>query len=894
MIFEEELMHYGTPRHSGRYPWGSGDNPYQHDGGFLARIDELKAKGLTEAEIAKEMKMSTTQLRARKSIANSERIAAEQAEAIRLKDHGYSNMEIARRMGLPEATVRNRLDPTLQERANRTQKTADILKDQIEQKPYLDIGKGVEHQLGITETQLKTAVAMLEEQGYQKHYIKVEQATNPGKYTSVKVLTKEGVPYSEVYQNRDKIMSPMGVYTEDGGSTWGHIKPPINIDSSRIAIVYAENGGSAKDGVIELRPGAKDLSLGDSTYAQVRISVDGTHYLKGMAMYNDNLPPGIDIRFNTNKHSDTPMLGTKDNSVLKPLKADDDNPFGSTVRQILDKDGKVASACNIVNDDTDWGKWSKNLSSQMLSKQKPALAERQLDLAYKAKKQEFDEICSLTNPAVKKRLLDSFAEECDSDAVHLKAAALPRQQTHVILPLTSLKDNEVYAPNYKNGEEVVLIRYPHGGTFEIPRLTVNNNNKEGKNLLGSPKNAIGINAHVAERLSGADFDGDTVVVIPTKNQDIKTSAPLKGLRNFDPKESYRAYPGMPEVSPKTGFHKQRQMGDVSNLITDMTIKGAPPEEIARAVRHSMVVIDAEKHNLNWRQSYDDNGIAALKQKYQGGKNKGASTLISKATSEQRVPMRKDFIPERDIDKATGQKSYRYTGETWTDPKTGKVKPREEKSTKMAETRNAFELASGWKETGTTTRMERIYANHANKMKALANEARKEYIATPNMKVNPSAKKIYAEEIKSLDAKLNIALKNAPRERQAQLLANSVISEKKKNNPDISKKELKKVKDQALAEARARTGTIRRDKRNIEITDKEWQAIQAGAVSNNKLQQILRNTDEDKLKERATPKTRRGVSSAALSRAKAMIAMGYTQQEAAEAIGVSVSTLHKNL
>ena len=29
-VENEELMHYGTPRHSGRYPWGSGDNPYQH------------------------------------------------------------------------------------------------------------------------------------------------------------------------------------------------------------------------------------------------------------------------------------------------------------------------------------------------------------------------------------------------------------------------------------------------------------------------------------------------------------------------------------------------------------------------------------------------------------------------------------------------------------------------------------------------------------------------------------------------------------------------------------------------------------------------------------------------------------------------------------------------
>ena len=923
MFFLDELFHYGTPRHSGRYPWGSGEDPYQHGNTFLGQIDEYKALGMTESQIAKEMGISTTQLRARKSIELAERTAYEQRKCMEYKDKGYSNVEIGRIMGIPESTVRNRLNPTLQERNNRYEKTANVLKEQIENgKPYLDIGKGVERQLGISETQLKTAVAMLEEQGYKKSYLKVEQATNPGKYTYVKVLTKDDVPYQEISENRDKIMSPLGTYTEDGGRTWSNIKPPVSIDSSRISIAYAEQGGRDKDGVIEIRPGVPDISLGQSSYAQVRIAVDGTHYLKGMAMYNDQLPKGVDIRFNTNKHEGTPMLGPKDDTVLKPIKADKDNPFGSTVRQFdyTDKNGeKHQSAINIVNDDSDWGKWSKNLSSQMLSKQEPMLAKRQLDLAYKDKKYDFEQICNCTNPAVKKKLLLSFADECDSDAVHLKAAALPRQQTHVILPLTTLKDTEVYAPNYKNGEEVVLIRYPHQGTFEIPRLVVNNNNQEGKRLLGNPKNAIGINSHVAERLSGADFDGDTVVVIPTKGQRIKTTSPLKGLENFDPKEKYRAYPGMPEVGPKTGFHKQQEMGKISNLVTDMTLKGATMDEIAAATRHAQVVIDAEKHNLNWRQSAEDNNIAALKEKYQGGKNRGASTLISKASSDARVPMRKDFRPEIDIDPKTGKKLYRETGDQiyeykgksvfkdkngdfyYKDKKTGertlvpsdkvKAKPRTEISNKMTEEfnqgRDAYSLSSG-------TRMERYYADHANKMKALADEARKEYLATPNIKVNKSAKETYSEEVKSLDHKLDIALQNAPRERQAQILASLYISKVKRDNPDISKEELKKKKAQAISEARIRTGTLRRDQRNIEITDREWDAIQAGAISHNKCVQILANTNEDKLKERALPRSRNVVSPAALSRAKAMLNTGYTQEEAAEAIGVSVSTLNKSL
>ena len=52
------------------------------------------------------------------------------------------------------------------------------------------------------------------------------------------------------------------------------------------------------------------------------------------------------------------------------------------------------------------------------------------------------------------------------------------------MPLPSMKDTECYAPNYENGDTVALIRYPHGGTFEIPVLTVNNKNKEGNSKLG--------------------------------------------------------------------------------------------------------------------------------------------------------------------------------------------------------------------------------------------------------------------------------------------------------------------------------------------------------------------------------------------------------------------------
>ncbi|MBP5596586.1 MAG: helix-turn-helix domain-containing protein [Pseudobutyrivibrio sp.] len=904
---DTELNHYGTPQRydgdpngSGRYRKGSGENPYQHGASesISERAKELKNAGMTEAEIAKALGMSTTQLRARKSIEKQEQIARETAQALRLKDKGYSVSTIASIMGLPERTVYSRLDPTLKDRANRTASLAEQLKAQVDEKTYLDVGSGVELQLGVPRTQLQTAISMLEEQGYKKHYLRIEQATNPGKYTSVLVLTKDDIPYKQVYDHRDKIMSPDGIYSEDGGRTWSSIKEPISIDSDRISINYAETGGAQKDGVIELRRGVEDISLGQSQYAQVRIAVDGTHYLKGMAIYSDSLPPGVDILFNTNKHEGTPLISANkdDPQVLKPMKADKDNPFGSTVRQYnyIGKDGlEHQSAINIVNDDSDWEKWSKNLSSQFLSKQNVQLAKRQLDLAYKEKKQEYEDICSLTNPAVKKTLLLSFSEQCDSDAVHLKAAAMPRQQSQVILPITSLKDNEVYAPNFKPGEEVILVRYPHGGIFEIPRLKVNNNNPEGKSILGNADNAIGINANVAAKLSGADFDGDTVIVIPTKNQNLKTSPSLKALKDFDPKERYPAYEGMPPVSEKTGFRKQMEMGKVSNLITDMTLRGASEEDIARAVRHSMVVIDAEKHNLNWRQSYEDNGIAQLKEKYQGGKNKGASTLISKASSEYDIPMRSDWIPvkatkpgQQGIDPETGRKIFKETGETWTDKK-GKVKLRTEKSTKMAETHDAYSLSSG-------TRMESVYADHANKLKALANEARKEYISTPNQNYSPAAKKTYSSEVESLDRKLKTSLLNAPRERQAQLLADSIFRAKKKSNPGMTNEEEKKLKTQTIKECRSRVSAISRKDRNISITDREWEAIQAGAISNNKLTQILRNADEKDIKERATPRNKPAMTAAKISRAKAMVNAGYSQAEVAESLGVSISTLRRSI
>lgn len=891
-----ELFHYGIKRRSGRYPWGSGENPYQSERDFLGRVKELKTQGLSELEIAKGMGLkSSSELRALYSVARERQRAADVAETLRLHDKGMSNTAIAERLGVTEGTVRNYLSPAMQMREDKNRVVADMLMDNVDSKNYIDVGLGVERHMGISRTQLKTALEIAKREGYKVVYIPVEQL-GTGKTTSIMTLVKEDIPYSEIIQNKDKIGSVME-YSENGGRSFLGIEEPRSVSSDRIDVRWANEGGKDMDGVIELRRGVEDISLGESKYAQVRIKVDDSHYLKGMAVYSDDLPDSVDIRFNTNKDKKENKL-----DAMKTLKDDPDNPFGATVRQkhYIDSDGKSQlNALNIVNEEGDWKDWSRSLSSQFLSKQPEALAKNQLKLSYDIRSDEFNEIMTITNPAVKKQRLEEFASECDSAAVHLKAAALPRQATHVILPMTTMKDNEIYAPNYKDGETVVLIRYPHGGKFEIPELTVNNKNAQAKSIMGNAIDAVGINHKVAQQLSGADFDGDTVLVIPktsgTASGLIKTQRPLRQLEGFDPQESYPGYEGMAKIKPKT---KQQKMGDVSNLITDMTIKGASDDQIARAVKHSMVVIDSEKHNLNYKQSFIDNGIAELKKIFQGGETRGASTLISKASSEKRIPERKEGILLEDpitgkkrreyIDPSTGEKLYEQTNGTYLKPmrnKAGEITgykelPKTTKTTKMADASDANTLSSG-------TRIETIYASHANKLKALANQARKAMLEVELTPYSPSAKKVYQKEVDSLNQKLNEALKNAPLERKAQLLANSKVAAAKKANPMMDNDDLKKLKGRVLTESRVAIGA---KKKIVDITDREWKAIQAGAVTNNTLKKILSNSDPNQVKRLSTPRSSTGMSAAKIARARSMLNSKYPQSEVAEALGVSVSTL----
>lgn len=894
------LIHYGMPRRSGRYPWGSGKEPYQHSGDFLSRIDELKKQGLSDTEIAKSMGLTTTQFRTQRSLAKDERRAIEVETAKDLRNKGYSLNEIAEKMGYNnDSSVRSLLNENSEARMNQAKKTAEFLKKQIDEKGMIDVGAGVERELGISKEKMKEALYILELEGYPTYGGRVPQVTNKGKQTTLRVVCPPGTEHKDIY-DYDKINSLKDYVSHDEGETFDpKFVYPKSMDSKRLQIRYAEDGGENKDGVIELRRGVDDLSLGNSHYAQVRILVDNNKYLKGMAVYGDDFPDGVDVIFNTNKKKGTPK-----EDVLKTVKDDPDNPFGSLIKEGIndpdnpsserggqsyyyDKNGKKQlSLINKRAEEGDWGDWADKLPSQFLSKQSMSLIKKQLNLAEADKQAEFDDICSLTNPTVKKVLLKSFADDCDAAAEHLKAAALPRQKYQVILPLTSIKDNEVYAPNYRNGEIVALVRFPHGGTFEIPILKVNNKQPEGLRVLGNtPADAIGINKKVADRLSGADFDGDTVMVIPCNSSRSKvritSTNALEGLKDFDPKLEYG---GKKPGTFKEMKNTQTEMGKISNLITDMTLKGATEDELARAVRHSMVVIDAEKHGLDYKQSEADNGIQALKKKYQVHDDDdgygGASTLISRAKSETSVLKRKGSPV---IDKETGEQSYKEVVEEYVD-KDGKVHTRMQRSTKMAETRDARTLSSG-------TPQEEAYADYANSMKALANQARKVMVNTGKIEYSSSAKATYSDEVNSLMYKLNDALKNAPRERKAQAIANSVVEAKKKANPDMSKAEIKKASQQALTSARASVGAKRTP---VKITDKEWEAIQAGAISENKLLQILNNTDIDEVRKRATPRTTNTLSQAKINRIATLRASGYSTSEIAEALGVSSSTVSKYL
>lgn len=993
MSDEEFLEHYGMPRRSGRYPWGSGEDPYQHEPDFLSRVEQLKAKGWQETpeNIKKEFGLTTSQYRIEKSICNDERKALDIARAKSLKEDGLSTSEIGRRMGVNESTVRGWFDQEQKARYNQSKATAEFLKKQVDQKRMIDVGKNTEFDLNVSREKLDTALYLLEREGYHLYGGRVPQPTNKNQMTTLKILAAPDVEHKEIFQY-DKIQTINDYISRDGGDSYEKkYHYPASLDSKRVKVILKDEigpdgfKGDDLDGVIQIRRGVKDLDLGNSRYAQVRILVDGNKYLKGMAVYSDNIPDGYDVVFNSNKK-------TREDA-FKSIKNDPDNPFGAAIKPNTEggqywydpKTGQHVSAntkgaklglINKTREEGDWSEWKDSLPSQFLAKQSKTLAQKQLNLAKATKEAEYDEIMSLENPTIKKYYLKKFADSCDSAATDLKAAALPGQKTHVILPINTLKENEVFAPQYKDGSKVALVRYPHGGTFEIPILTVNNKDKAASKIIGKDAiDAVGINKKVADRLSGADYDGDFVIVIPTHDPKGKvkiTSTPeLPGLKGFDTK-SYKYDEIRTDKNGKEHYYRNgkefkimkntnTQMGIVSNLITDMTIQGASNDELARAVRHSMVVIDAEKHKLDYKQSYVENNISQLQKKYQpkawdkdgnpirGG---GASTIFSRAKGEIQIDKRKGqakinikgkswYDPSRPegsliytkaddkdlyyaldkYDKKTGVRTLyttdgrqikydttsngdikkyapvmrkdKNTGEVYfTNPDGSikyKTKARTQAITNMSNTDDAMTLISSYRHP-----KEILYAEYANSMKALANKARKSMVSTGNLKYDPNAKKIYAKEVSELEAALNNALKNSVKERTATRFAASEINERKRTQPDLKSEDIRKLSQRSMSKYREQVGAATRRERNIIITDRQWEAIQAGAISENKLKQILANSDPDSLRQKAMPKKISGLTNAQVARIRAMNNSNFTINQIAEKMNVSPSVVSKYL
>lgn len=1027
-INKDYVEHVGIPHdgpipHSGRYEYGSGKNPYQDEDDIYKpldtiqkRIKQLEEKGITnEKDICEELskqygyKISTGDLRQLRAVDKTRENAYNISYAVRLMNKGYSVESIAEKMGKDTKTVNNYLDPIKQERYMNLRRRADYLKKIVDEsgKP-IDVGEGVNNLLGCSKEELEKSVRILRQEGYNYLRYKIPQLSTGNETQGVFLYKPDGnltkaelrAEFNNHLKNNDYIIPTCNIKeNSDGIKIYEKINDPKSLDPKRLIINYATEdgqGGALKDGVIEMRRGVGDLDMNGKNYAQVRILVGKDRYLKGMAVYTDDLPEGIDVRFNTNKKE-----GTSIKDVLKEVKPRDYDSgiptdiLGSYIKRqnfYIDKDGKEKQGVlNIVNEQGEsWSTYDDTLASQFLSKQKESLAEKQLKITIDDKKRLLKEYESLTNPIVRQHYLKEFSEECEKDADYLKAAALPRQSWNVILPVTSLKDDEIYAPQFNNGEKIALIRYPHGGIFEIPVLTVNNKNKEGAKVIGNDAvDAVGINSKVAQKLSGADFDGDSVLAIPNNDGKIISKSTLAELKGFDPKEAYPYQEGQKILK---GDQKQREMGIVSNLITDMTIQGASDSEIARAVRHSMVVIDAEKHKLNWQQSYKDNNISQLKKKWQvqldeNGNIKpnthGAATLISRAKSEATVPEKssyykidekgnkysyiykkdkngnyitdstgkkiietdkegkplrdyerlsnrtynetkketvgiyseknwppkginlndkykngnKIYTVKKDIDK-NGNKVYTVTRKVFIYNDDGSIKQKNatEKTTKMRATNDARTLISS-----SNTKMENIYANYANELKNLSKEALKKSEQSSKYEYSQSAAKVYNEEVKSIKKKLEIAGTFKPLERKAQALANKIYRQMDEQSDEgIDKSNEKKAQNQAVAIARATITSSSKDpvalkaSKRIKLTDREWEAIQSGAVTKQTVINVLNNTDKDDLRKRAMPKQKVGMTNAEINRARRLLDQGYTMSEVAQHLGYSVTKIKNNL
>lgn len=936
--------------------WSKVPVDYKVDSDFDKQLKALKDEGYTPSQIAIGLGITSTALKARASIATNlatreiidknreliNGIKGEDGEWIQKPITNRSKR--ARIIGVNEGRLRSLENGNVDENTQIIFNTADILRQEMQKNKYLHIGRGTAERMGIKEDRLKTAVEILKLEGYDKIDVQVDQlGSKKGNKTTISTLVPPGTTYqqlkSDVANIDDVIAVYNGPHSENGGETFRPIEKPTTVDSSRVFIRYGDQGGEDKDGLIELRRNVDDISLGKAAYAQVRISVDDKYYLKGMAMAVDDkeIPPGYDIVFNTNKKTGTPMEKVFKEIDEKKAQNNPENPFGTAIKLEVDDDylfqrhytdpktgEEKLSAINVVNVEGDWSKWSTKIASQMLGKQKPDLVEKQLDKTYEAREREFNEIMSLTNPVVKKRLLDEFEKSVDRAAIDLKAVGFPGESTRVLLPFPKMKENEVYCPGYDDGEVVALIRYPHGGVFEIPARVVNNKYKEAKDILGDCVDAIGVHPTTSKQLSGADHDGDTVICIPIRDKngnkitDVKTSddidmGPYTELLDFDPKEfklpdevaATRKAHKLDESIPmdprlmKDDKRKGNEMGKATNLAFDIIEKGADPADIVAVMKYTMVVIDSYKHDLDWKLAKKRFKINEISKKYRDAG--GANTVMTKAKSPEYVYPKKEktAVSQMTEDELkrwyAGEKIYETIVETkgYRDKDTGELHIYEAygkkvKSTKMGEADTPEKVRA--LRSKQPSRVENLYTEFAIRLKELAKLARKESrtMQIDKKVTDPVLKEKYKDEIHSLvEVKLVAAKANAPLESKAQAYANRLFDTFVADNPDLDEDHYKKARAQCIDKARRRIGS---KQKKIDITDKEWEAIQSGVIAKTTLNDILDHADMDKVKKLAMPRETIVMTEAMQQRARNAAAIGKSAAAIAEELGVSVSTI----
>lgn len=955
--------HYGKKRRSGRYAWGSGDIPYQHEAWFTwgsndlyNRVEDFRdhykkqyGKSPTQTEIAQGLGMTRTKFDPAysaaknevrlKMIAFVEKCKEPKTNPLRQKEpmsnyqiEKYTKEHFGERGRIPENTVTSLLNERSKARTEAASSTAAFLKQQVKEKGMIDIGSDVELYIpGCSRTKLDTAIDILKQEGYEVYGRRIDQVTNPNSNnkTTIQVLCPPGTPKNILFTNLGDVKSIADYHaetTETGETKFWKMEYPASMDSKRIAVRYGDQTyddgytGAEREGWIFIKRGCKDLDLKDSLYAQVRILVDGTHYIKGMASYYDGpFPEGCDLIFNTKKSSSTPLMDPDPDKkqLLKPISHDDPiNPFGALIKadtgqyHYTDENGEEKlGLINKKSEEGDWNDWRRSVSAQFTSKQNIPLIKNQIKISLADKKAEFEAIKQLENPVLKKMLLMKFAQSCDSDAVDLRTGPMPGQSFQVLVPIPSLKDGECFAPQFETGTKVAVVRYPHADISEIPILTVNNKNKEGLELLGKyAKDCIGLSKRAEDQLSGADNDGDAAMVIPIREggPGISARQPFKDMVGWDDQIAYpprRDADGNIISNVLSKDYTQKQMGVVTNLIMDMDLQGAPEDEKVRAIKHSMVIIDAAKHKLDWQLSEAENGIKELKKRWQRQydengnliKTGGASTLLTRAKSEAHVDKR---IGNPRVDKETGELIYKTAPDDklyWYDKK-GKPHKYTESVPLMSTVKNAYELMSN-PDPKKAHPKEVLYADYANSLKAMANEARKlAYYGLEEYSYDKEAAAKYADEVTSLMSKVALSRRNAPRERMAQIQANARKDAIVEANPELkskskeTKKKLKKIRQQAIVETR---GEFNAKRVPIDVTEREWEAIQNHAVDKQTLETIFKYADDKKIREYATPKTdSRALTRAQITSIKARVASGWSYAEIAAALGISKSSVEK--